>query len=122
MLLHNGVDGTQHCQVLLGPPAQGEPLPRVPAQVEYDRVVPMVPHISGGHILQPHSRAVVYPSSKLSLRGGPGPVVSLEEMLGVVLTVAVPCTAPSAQRREYSHGRRRQDDSWWAGSGRAERR
>ena len=50
--LHDVSDARQGLLVILGVFPQRKLLPGVSAQVEYDGVsVPMVPHVSGGHIL-----------------------------------------------------------------------
>ena len=50
--LHDVGDARQGPLVILGVFPQRKLLPGVSAQVEYDRVgVPVVPHVSGGHIL-----------------------------------------------------------------------
>ena len=57
---HNVGDACQGSLVIWGVFAKWKLLPRIPAQVEYDRVsVPMVPHFSSGHILNKGSRTVV---------------------------------------------------------------
>ena len=57
---HNVGDARQGSLVILGVFPKRKLLPRIPAQVEYDRVsVPVVPHVGGGHILNKGSRTVV---------------------------------------------------------------
>ena len=57
---NNVGDARQGPLVILGVFPQRKLLPGVSAQVEYDRVgVPVVPHVSGGHILHKWPGAVV---------------------------------------------------------------
>ena len=73
VLFHNILNLHQDCLILLGSLTKRVSLPRVPPKVEYNRPIPMVPHVGGSHILHICSRTMVYSSSKLLYRGGPGP-------------------------------------------------
>ena len=117
VLFHDILHLHENCVVLFGSLTKRVALTRVTAKVEYNRPIPMVPHVSSGHIHHICRRTVVYSSSQFLYRSGPGPEMSLNvEYWALLIPTIVPCIAPSGLHIEDYHDSRTQGGYLSSGS------